>query len=217
MRKLKLSQAEIDKLVVVERRVVEPSVLGVGVVDVCFQISVGRKPIWQYKMWKNMLMRCFCNKCKQEHPTYRDVTCCKEWLSFGTFVEWVNKQVGYCGLKPYSDLDKDILKVGNKEYCPECCSIVPTEINLLFTTGKATRGDLPIGVYYNKKSGRFSAHIRRFGVLNTIGLYDTPEEAFAVYKIAKEAHVKSMALQYKDVLRPDVFDALMVWQVDIFS
>ena len=30
MRKLKVSQAEIDKLVVVERRVVEPTVLGVG-------------------------------------------------------------------------------------------------------------------------------------------------------------------------------------------
>ena len=88
---------------------------------------------------------------------------------------------------------------------------------MLFTSCKATRGDLPIGVFYNKKSGRFSAHIRRFGVLNTIGLYDTPEEAFVVYKIAKESHVKSMALQYKDVLRPDVFDALMVWQVDIFS
>ena len=62
MRKLKLSQAEIDKLVAVERRVVEPTVLGVGLLDVCFQISVGRKHIWQYKMWSNMLMRCFGDK-----------------------------------------------------------------------------------------------------------------------------------------------------------
>ena len=217
MRKLKLSQAEIDKLVVVERRVVEPSVLGVGTVDVCFQISVGRAPIWQYKMWSNMLMRCFGNKYKQEHPTYRDVTCCDEWLSFGNFVEWVNKQVGYSGLKPYSDLDKDIIRVGNKKYCPECCSIVPTEINLLFTIRKATRGDLPISVYYNKESGNYAAQISRFGVMNTIGLYDTPEEAFAVYKAAKEAHVKVVADRYKEVLKPEVYNALMSWEADIFS
>ena len=217
MKKSKLSQAEIDKLVVVERRVVEPSVLGVGTVDVCFQISVGRKHIWQYKMWSNMLMRCFGNKYKQEHPSYRDVTCCKEWLSFATFVEWVNKQVGYSRLKPYFDLDKDILKVGNKEYCPECCSIVPTEINLLFTTGKATRGDLPIGVYYNKESGNYAAQIRRFGVLNTIGRYDTVQEAFDNYKVAKEKHVKVVTKTHRDSLRPDVYAALMAWGVDIFS
>ena len=217
MKKLKLSQAEIDKLVVVERRVVEPSVLGVGVVDVCFQISVGRTHIWQYKMWSNMLMRCYGAKYKQEHPTYRDVTCCKEWLSFATFVEWVNKQVGYSGLKPYSDLDKDILKVGNKEYCPECCSIVPSEINLLFTSRKATRGDLPIGVYYNKESGNYVAHIRRFGVLNAIGRYDTVQEAFDSYKVAKEKHIKVVAKTHRDSLRPDVYAALMAWEVDIFS
>ena len=217
MKKLKLSQAEIDKLVAVERRVVEPSVLGVGFNDVQFQIKVGRTHIWQYKMWSNMLMRCYGNKYKQEHPTYRDVTCCKEWLSFATFVEWVNKQVGYSRLKPYFDLDKDILKVGNKQYCPECCSIVPTEINLLFTSRKATRGDLPIGVYYNKESGNYAAQISRFGVMNTIGLYDTPEEAFVVYKAAKEAHVKVVALQYKEVLKPSVYDALMSLEVDIFS
>ena len=217
MRKLKLSQAEIDKLVAVERRVVEPTVLGVGLLDVCFQISVGRTRIWQYKMWSNMLMRCFGNKYKQEHPTYRDVTCCKGWLSFATFVEWVNKQVGYSGLKPYFVLDKDILKVGNKQYCPECCSIVPTEINLLFTSRKATRGDLPISVYYNKESGNYAAQISRFGVMNTIGLYDTPEEAFAVYKVAKEAHVKVVADRHKDVLKPEVYNALMSWEVDILS
>ena len=88
---------------------------------------------------------------------------------------------------------------------------------MLFAIRKATRGDLPISVYYNKESGNYAAQISRFGVMNTIGLYDTPEEAFAVYKVAKEAHVKVVANRYKDVLRPDVFDALMAWQVDIFS
>lgn len=217
MKKLKLSQAEIDKLVVVERMVVKATVLGVGTVDVCFQISVGRTHIWQYKMWSNMLMRCFGNKYKQEHPSYRDVTCCKEWLSFATFVEWVNKEVDYMGLKPYFDLDKDILKVGNKEYRPECCSIVPSEINMLFTSRKATRGDLPIGVYYNRESGNYAAQIRRFGVLNTIGRYDTVQEAFDSYKVAKEAHVKVVADMYKEVLKPSVYDSLMAWEVDIFS
>lgn len=30
----------------------------------------------EYYIWKAMLQRCFDNKLKERHPTYKDVTCC---------------------------------------------------------------------------------------------------------------------------------------------
>ena len=215
MRKLKLSQAEIDKLVVVERRVVKPTSFGVGYSDSLFQPSIGGKVVWQYALWKAVLARCFPNKTRAGKPTYQDVTCCDEWLSFSNFVEWVNKEVDYKGKPVNLELDKDILAIGNKVYSKDTCCFVPPQINMLFCTAGAKRGKHPIGVIEVK--GRFVAGLNMYGRKVNVGSYDTPERAFQAYKIAKESHVKSMALQYKDVLRPDVFDALMVWQVDIFS
>lgn len=95
MKKTVLTQEKVDKLVVVDRKFVEPSVYGVGCVDVSFKISNDGKHFWQYKLWSSMLRRCFNERYKETHPTYMDVTCCDEWLSFGNFLEWSNKEVGY--------------------------------------------------------------------------------------------------------------------------
>lgn len=215
MKKLKLSQAEIDKLVVVERRVVKATVHGVGLLDVDFVTKISGASVWQLELWRGMLKRCFSKGAYIKNPTYVDVTVCDEWLSFANFIEWCNKEVGYKGKPVGLELDKDILAIGNKVYSKDTCCFVPPQINLLFCATGAKRGKYPIGVIEVK--GRFVARLKMYGRKVNVGGYDTPERAFQAYKIAKEAHVKSMALQYKDVLRPDVFDALMAWQVDIFS
>lgn len=215
MKKLKLSQAEIDKLVVVERRTVEPSVLGVGLLDVDFVTRISGASVWQLELWRGMLKRCFSEDAHIKTPTYVDVTVCDGWFSFANFLEWVNKEVDYKGKPEGLQLDKDIIVKGNKIYSPHTCCFVPPQINSLFCATGAKRGKYPIGVIEVK--GRFVARLKMYGCKVNVGSYDTPERAFQAYKIAKESHVKSMALQYKDVLRPDVFDALMAWQVDIFS
>lgn len=215
MKKLKLSQAEIDKLVVVERRVVKATVEGVGLLDVDFVTRISGSRVWQLELWRGMLKRCFSKHTHIKNPTYVDVTVCDEWLSFGNFLEWLNKEVGYKGKPIGFELDKDILAIGNKVYSEDTCCFVPPQINSLFCATGAKRGKCPIGVIEVK--GRFVARLKMYGCKVNVGSYDTPERAFQAYKIAKESHVKSMALQYKDVLRPDVFDALMAWQVDIFS
>lgn len=210
MKKLKLSQAEIDKLVTVERRIVKATVEGVGVVDVCFQISIKRQVVWQYQMWHSMIRRGCSSKKKMQCQTYKDVTVCAEWLSFGNFLEWVNKEVGYKGKPDGMSLDKDIILRGNRIYSPETCSFVPQSINMVVISGES-------GFTLHKPSGKYTASYSCNGKHTYIGFYATQDEAFQAYKTAKESRVKSMALQYKDVLRPDVFDALMAWQVDIFS
>ena len=86
MSKQKLSQDEIDKIVVANRVVGKPTSLGGGVVDVDFFIGMNYDNIWQYKLWQNMLYRAYCPKHKLRFPTYVGVTVCNEWLYFGNFL-----------------------------------------------------------------------------------------------------------------------------------
>ena len=41
-----------------------------------------------YRAWANILKRAFNTKCHAAHPTYSDVTVCKEWYSFSAFRAW---------------------------------------------------------------------------------------------------------------------------------
>ena len=179
-------------------------------------IGVGKystKDKEMYKLWVRLLERNNCAIFTSKNPAYLNVSVCDEWLNFQNFAAWCEGQEFFNAKdtrgKSYQ-LDKDILVKGNKIYSPETCCFVPQEINILFIR-RNRNNKLPIGVYPNHK--RFSAKLN-----NThLGTFDTPEEAFAVYKAAKEAHVKVVADRYKEVLKPSVYDALMSWEVDIFS
>lgn len=213
MAKLKLDQCEIDLMDVAYRFVAEPSVYGVGVNDVGFIVGIGGKPVWQYDLWKGMLRRCFDRKYNQVFPTYKDVTCCEEWLSFGCFLEWVNKEVDYKGKPTGFHLDKDVMVRGNKCYSPQTCCFVPPAVNSLLIDRCNFRGKWPVGVVFHKGVGKFVATVGCNGKINHLGYFDNPENAFGVYKAAKEAQVKFVATRYKDVLKPAVYESLMKWEV----
>ena len=214
MSKLKLTQAEIDKLVAVDRVESNRRVYGAGVNTVDFEVVVEGDHIWQYRMWKSMIQRCFSEKYKQRSPTYEDATCCDEWLSFGNFVEWLNKEVGYSGKLDGYQFDKDLIIKGNKIYSPEACSLVPQAVNSLLLDSGATRGIYPVGVTFNKATGKFVAYLKCFGKLKHLGCYTTIEAASFAYKTAKEAQIKIVATQYKDVLKPAVYESLMNWEIE---
>ena len=213
MSKLKLTQIEIDKLVTVERMAVPPTVCGVGCNDVGFQVWVGRKDIWQYKLWQNMLKRAFCEKEKQRCPTYENVTCCDEWLSFANFLRWCNKEVGYKGKPVGFALDKDIIVRGNQTYSPDTCSFVPIAVNLLLVDRGASRGEYPVGVSFDKGRGKYVAKLNCFGKTKNLGYYKTPEDASFAYKTAKEVQIKIVATQYKGVLSSAAYESLMIWKI----
>ena len=78
-------------------------------------------------------------------------TVCEEWLNYSNFKVWYDQN----RIKGMAlDLDKDILFKGNKVYSPETCCFVPHAINTLFLNGKKNRGDLPLGVHFDKSKGR---------------------------------------------------------------
>lgn len=209
MKKLKLSQAEIDKLVVVERVVSKRHVYGVASNDACFVIKVNGSNIWQYDLWHSMLKRCLTGKYKSINKTYDQVVVCDEWLSFANFFEWVNREVDYGGQPVGFELDKDLMVFGNKCYSPTACSFVPKHINQILT-------NTTHGVLTNRaNSGRFYKSFRMYGATVNLGTFDTAQQCRSAYASAKEAHVRYVAEQYKDVIKPAVYENLISWRLDI--
>jgi len=188
-------------------------VYGVGVNDWVGKVTVDGKPIWEYQLWKSMLQRCFTDGYKQSRPTYEGVTCSKEWISMTTFIEDVSKMKGV-GLSGWA-LDKDILQKGNKLYSKDTCCFVPAEVNQLLVKSDRIRGEYPVGVDFPKASGKFRARLKMEGKAKFLGYFNTPEEAFQVYKLAKEAQIKVVAHKWKHLLDNRVFQALLDYEVSI--
>lgn len=200
------------------------SIYGVGITGNKYPTRINGIKEKEYELWKRMLERCYNKKTKEKQPTYKDVTCCEEWLYYPNFYEWIHSQENFD--KWYNGkqwcIDKDILLKGNKIYSPEVCCLVPNNVNVLFIKSDATRGDLPIGVsihpqHKNKYYVQFSASKgdKRKNVF--VGLYKNIEEAFNAYKIAKEKYIKQIAQEEykKGNIIKRCYDAMMSYEVEI--
>lgn len=171
-----------------------------------------------YNVWRAMIYRCTQN-CWEMFPTYTGVTCTDSFKSYSYFYEWYHKQqnhntIDYCGNKWC--LDKDLLVKGNKIYSEDTCIFIPERINTLLTTCKASRGEMPVGVCFNKQRGNYKTQCNiGKGVSKHLGLFATKEEAFLVYKTFKEALIKEVANEYRGQLAERAYEALMKYEVNI--
>lgn len=164
-----------------------------------------------YLVWHNVLRRCYNPRVQERQPMYKGCKVCDEWLVFSNFKAWFeNPENGY---REGYQLDKDIIIKGNKIYSPETCCFVPQAINCLFGYNSNKASNLPYGVYLN--NGKFRAILHRSGRNISLGAFDAPEDAFAVYKQAKEAYVKEIANAYfqRKEITPKVFNALMNYEI----
>lgn len=191
-----------------------PSVYGVGFMsDDCRSHDMHRKIIPTYNLWFGMMTRAYNPKYHAEKPTYKDVEVCDEWLHYKNFKNWCEGQVGF-GVKGFN-LDKDILRKGNKVYGPDVCVFVPAEINSQLTKANATRGEYPIGVSWHNGHEKFMACLRANCKTKHLGYFHKPEDAFFAYKAAKEAYLKQIAEKYRSVVDPRVVEALYAYEVEI--
>ena len=195
-----------------------PSVYGKGFIGVGdFSNKGGDRKL--YLLWKGMLGRCYGYKVEATRRAYKDVEVCDEWLNFQNFAKWcVDKK--FYGKKDENgkvyQLDKDILVKGNKIYSPETCCFVPAEINHTLLFSKNSRGNLPLGVSLVKTTGKYRADISRRRIVDRVlGYFETPEEAFSVYKSSREDYIKFMANLWKDRIDDKVYQALMSYEVHI--
>ena len=189
-----------------------PTTCGFGFYDV-EGASIGRNAIREYRLWNAMINRCYNENLRHKNPTYKDCSVSEEWRYLSNFEEWCHQQIGF-NIEGF-ELDKDILVKGNKVYAPETCCFVPKEINSMLTNSRRGRGAYPVGVYYKKRISKYASQISKNGEVIHLGNFDTPEEAFVVYKREKEKYIKEVANKWKDKTDPRVYEALMNYEVNI--
>lgn len=172
----------------------------------------------EHRTWYQMLRRCCNAQVKEDKPTYKDASCCKEWLSYMNFCQWLCSQENYEIWKTlkWSAIDKDILIKGNKIYSPETCCLVPVNVNNLFVKHDSLRGEYPIGV--SEVNGKYIASCTNHNEnrIVKIGIYDTPTEAFESYKNYKENLIKKTAdIEYRNgTITKKCRDAMFLYKVE---
>ncbi len=184
------------------------------------KVSENGKHTKCYNTWHDMLRRCYNAKYREKKPTYKECEVCDDWCNYTNFGNWYEEN--YYEIEgERMCLDKDILHKGNKIYSPENCIFVPERINLLFTKNDKTRGKYPIGVHYNKQNKKFRAECSVYDFETNkkksrfLGYYNTPTEAFEVYKKFKEKNIKEVADYYKNQIPKDIYDAMYNYKIDI--
>jgi len=166
-----------------------------------------------YDRWHSLVQRCYSQKQQKRQPTYIGCTVDQEWKNFQNFALWF-KDNFYQIKDERMEIDKDILIKGNKVYGPDTCCFVPQKINTLFVKAEKTRGKNPIGVSYNKKDRKFWSQLNKGNGPIFLGKFDSPQEAFVIYKTEKENHIKNVAKEYKDLIPDKVYKALMNYIVE---
>lgn len=189
-----------------------PTTYGVGRIGVGpYSVRVGKLPTYEGMKWLAMLARVYGND-SQRSKTYKNCMVDTLWHNFQEFAAWVRNEPGY-GLEGWH-LDKDLLVKGNKIYSQKTCVLLPTELNLFPLLRQSDRGPYPLGVT-RTRHGKFTAALSEGGKQRSLGNYSTPEEAFTVYKIEKEALAKRLAKKYLGSIRQEAYQALINFQVDI--
>jgi hypothetical protein len=132
-----------------------------------------------YDKWVGLLRRC-SDKYKDKHPSYADVKVCDEWASFMSFRVWMKDQP-WEGMQ----LDKDIIKEGNKIYSPSTCCFVPSFINTILVDRFNHRGDCPLGVHFCKSKCVYISQVSVKSSTKMLGSYTTAEDAHKTWQIEK--------------------------------
>lgn len=136
-----------------------------------------QKQVWfcpYYRVWSNMLRRCYSAEYQERKPTYKGCSVSEEWLTFSLFKGWMEKQ-DWEG----NQLDKDLLFQGNKTYSAETCVFVSQTVNKFINDGGNARGEWLVGMYWNKELEKFMSQCNNpfTGKQDYLGLFTSEQEA----------------------------------------
>ena len=197
-----------------ERRYYDVGYLGEGK----YKASENGKDTRVYSTWHRMLERCYSEKLHEKYPTYKDCEADKEWHNFQDFGYWFDDNY-YTVDNEKMCLDKDILIKHNKIYSPDNCIFAPQTINSLFTKNDSKRGGSAIGT--SPKNGKYQVNCcminpeTRKSKCEYLGLYETQEKGFEVYKYHKERNIKEVADYYKEQIPQILYNALYNYEVEM--
>lgn len=183
--------------------------------DGLFKSRVGGKITKQYKVWSDMLLRCYCLSKQEKQPSYRGCSASDNFQSFQFFARWFNEQPG-AGSEGFQ-LDKDILLAGNKVYCEELCVFVPGALNKFLCDHRSARGNYPQGVIWHKASGKYVAQISRFSEPGSqhLGTFNNISDAMQAYKVAKDMRARDWERYLRglgDLIDHRVLEVISNWE-----
>lgn len=178
---------------------------------------------YAYKVYDGIKKR--CGNTKDDGKTgkcYDKSTMWQKWLDNPKeFVKWYLFHYYECEGEEM-DVDKDLFGDGSGMYHEDFCCILPKGLNTLlanskkhYEEGQTPENSLPLGVRYNSKTNKYYGEITFTGAERSITLseWDTPEEAFAEYKIMKQADILSVVAKYKENIPDYIYDRFLTVEV----
>lgn len=176
-----------------------------------------------YKVYNGIKER--CGNTKDNGKTgkcYDKSTMWQVWLDDPKeFVKWYLNHYYECDGEEMN-VDKDLFGDGSGMYCPDFCCILPKGLNTLlanskkhYKEGQTSDNVLPLGVKYSSKTNKYYGEIIFTGTERTIPLseWDTPEEAFAEYKMMKQADILLVVAKYKESIPDYIYDRFLTVEV----
>lgn len=152
-----------------------------------------------YIKWKDMMQRCHDKEVHKKYkPEYADKCVCEEWQNYANFKRWYDEHHVFGNR---IDLDKDILKPGNKEYSPETCVLIEHYINTIFERHASDN-------IYENEDGKY------FVGSNRKKVYETYDEVFEFACNKKKERIEKVAEKNLGRIPKCAYDAMLRYDVE---
>lgn len=161
-------------------------IYGIAINDADYQVqpSINGKQIMCpfYRVWFDMLSRCYNFNLHYKRKTYIGCSVDPDWLTFSNFKSWMELQ-DWEG----KQLDKDIILSGNKVYSSKSCCFVDMVTNNFVKVSAANRGEYMIGASWSKRYLKFQAYCSNpfTKKLEHLGYYELEKAAHLAWKQRK--------------------------------
>ena len=176
-----------------------------------------------YGVYNGILDRCKSTEATDNiHKCYDNTAMWQGWIDNPkSFVRWYLEHYYECG-DEVMHVDKDLFGDGSGMYHPDFCCLLPQGLNTLLANskkhyfeGKNEENSLPLGVKYSKRKKKYYGVIQFSGTEKPIPLseWDTSEEAFAEYKMMKQADILRVIAEYKEKIPEYIYKKLLEVEV----
>ncbi|AUR86404.1 hypothetical protein NVP1084O_197 [Vibrio phage 1.084.O._10N.261.49.F5] len=169
-------------------------------------------------VWSKMLQRCYKPDDKDKKG-YSECKVCDDWHSYKNFYLWYKSQQKNGLYEEGYQLDKDLLKLGNKVYCPEYCRLVPEKLNSFLNNFSDSRGTgLPNGVNWKEANKKYQVSIKDENSKRLyLGLTDCIVEGDLIFRKEKNRVAHLLAVRYEGRVCKDVIQKLEEFSYPLYD